>query len=150
MRYKFWLPAILIFLSSAIFGDENGEIRLNPTGDENSPTGYYIPADVEDCLTELDKMLPEEIIEEMAERTEDEMIRYHHGFGTWLRNNWGLWSGSKLSEYFNSLGIYHPDDMSCIILYSYWRRLNGKPIELEVQIQYYIDFWEEQKTTTDM
>ena len=49
--------------------------------------------------------------------TEDEFSgRYHLGFGMWMRNNWGLWKSSRLSRYFNSLGVYHPDDMTGIIL----------------------------------
>lgn len=48
--------------------------------------------------------------------TEDEFSgKFHFGFGMWLRNNWDLWKGSRLSKYFNSIGVYHPDDMTGII-----------------------------------
>lgn len=134
---------LLIFSSASFFGEENG-VRLNPTEDENSMTGYYIPVDIEDCFTELNKMLPGELIDKMSEGTESEMINYHHGLGTWIRNNWGLWSDSKLSQYFNSLEIFHPDDMSSIILNSYWKRLNGKPLEIDEQVKYYKEFWKNQ------
>ncbi len=63
------------------------------------------------------------------------------GLGMWMRNNWGLWRGKELAIYFNSIGIYHPDDMSGIILTSYYRELYGKDWEVEKQIQYYQDFW---------
>jgi hypothetical protein len=69
----------------------------------------------------------------------------HFGFGLWMRNNWQLWGGSRLSKYFNSLEIYHPDDMSGIILVSYHRYLNNKDIQLDEQIKYYKDYWANSK-----
>jgi len=59
----------------------------------------------------------------------------------WLRNNWQLWGGSRLSKYFNNLGIFHPDDMSGIILDSYHRYLTDKEIKLEEQINFYQEYW---------
>lgn len=45
---------------------------------------------------------------------------FHHGLGTWLRNNWGLWSGnSHIFDYYIERGIRHPDDMSGNILMTY-------------------------------
>lgn len=55
---------------------------------------------------------------------EEFTVNTHFGFGMWIRNNWNLWGGSRLSIYFNQKGIHHPDDMSGIILVSYHRHLN--------------------------
>jgi hypothetical protein len=65
----------------------------------------------------------------------------HFGFGMWIRNNWCLWGGSRLSKYFNDLGIFHPDDMSSIILTSYHRYLNGEEIRLQEQIDHIKAYW---------
>lgn len=47
-------------------------------------------------------------------------IEFHHGLGTWMRNNWGLWSGnSHLYDYYIEIGITHPDNMSGHILETY-------------------------------
>lgn len=62
-----------------------------------------------------------------------------------MRNNWGLWSGSRLAKYFNEMGIFHPDDMSGIILTSFHRHLNGKDLQLDQQIKYYQEYWEREK-----
>ncbi|WP_107037550.1 DUF6794 domain-containing protein [Brumimicrobium mesophilum] len=44
-------------------------------------------------------------------------IEFHHGLGTWIRNNWGLWSGGNLAEeLMTTFEIEHPDDMSMRIL----------------------------------
>jgi len=73
------------------------------------------------------------------------MSQYHFGLGMGMRNEWGLWGGSRLAKWFNAQGITHPDDMSGIILHSFWRHLNGKPITLEQQVKYYQDYWKNQK-----
>src|SRR5262249_54668776 len=42
-------------------------------------------------------------------------------------------------------GIHHPDDMSGVILDSFWRHLNSKPIELDKQIASYEEYWKKTK-----
>lgn len=69
---------------------------------------------------------------------------FYGGMG--LRNAWELWPGrNKLSKYFKKLGIYHPDDMSSIIIESFHRQLNGEPILLDQQIKMYLEYWKEVK-----
>src|SRR5437764_8049632 len=95
---------ILLTLSATnSFVKQKSKNRLNPTTNPDSKYKVYVPKDLENCYVELEKMLPENIIKEMKEGTEEDMIKFHHGLGTWLRNNWGLWGGSKLSEYFNQM-----------------------------------------------
>jgi hypothetical protein len=124
--------------------DKDPKYTLNPTLDADSPTGFYIPGDLEDCFSELDKMLHPDLILEIKRGSESDMIQFHFGLGMWIRNNWGLWQGSVLGEYFNALGIYHPDDISGIILDSYWHYLNDEPIELDEQVNYYKEYWKKQ------
>jgi hypothetical protein len=124
---------------------ENHIYNITPTIDRESSTGLYIPKDLEDCFKELKIVLPPALIEEIRSGTEDDMARYHRDLGVWLRNNWGLWSGSRLKDYFNNQGIKHPDDMSGIILISFWRHLNNKPIQLREQISYYQRYWKDLK-----
>jgi len=95
----------------------------------------YIPADLDDALKQLDKILPAKTREEMRKGKEGDMSRYHMGLGLWMRNNWGLWGGSRLSKWFSGHAVFHPDDMSMVILTSYYRRLHGKPIELAKQVK---------------
>ena len=89
--------------------------------------GRYIPKDLTDAFQQLDKELPEISRKEMiALPKRRDMIQYHHGLGTWIRNNWGLWSGSRLKKYFQDRRIFHPDDMSGVVLDLYWEWLHGK------------------------
>lgn len=104
--------------------------------------GVYIPKDLNEAIAELDRDFPDSLKTEIRKMSENEFSgTYHMGTGMWMRNNWGLWSGSRLSKYFNNLGIYHPDDMSGIILDSFYRTLTDQPIELEKQTEYYKQYW---------
>jgi len=108
--------------------------------------GVYIPKDLEDCFKQIDRFWSKETKEKAKNLSEEEFTAVSHlGFGMWIRNNWQLWNGSRLSLYFNDMGIYHPDDMSDIILTSYHRYLNGKEIKLEEQIRFYQEYWEKIK-----
>ncbi|MBX7240236.1 MAG: hypothetical protein K1X92_00710 [Bacteroidia bacterium] len=108
----------------------------------DSIEGIYIPRNLEDCFSQLDYYWDDTVKTGILMVTEEEFVgNMHIGTGMWLRNSWKLWSGSRLTEYFNYLGIHHPDDMSAIILASYHRYLSKKPVNLEEQIQFYQDYW---------
>lgn len=105
-------------------------------------THVKIPVNLGEALVELDHLIDDAGRHEvMALSSSKDMSQYHHIFGMWLRNNWGLWSGSVLAEYFNSIGIQHPDDMSGIILTSYWRWKHNQPFDLDEQVDMYKQFW---------
>ena len=112
----------------------------------DSLNGVYIPKDLEDCFAQINSFWNDTTKTKVKNWTESEFsANAHFGFGMWMRNNWQLWGGSRLSKYFNDLGIYHPDDMSGIILDSYHRYLNNKDIKLEEQIEHYQDYWGQKK-----
>lgn len=88
----------------------------------------YMPANLEECYSHFDKMLPRAVrasILEMA--VPSEVIRFHHGLGTFLRNTLGLWSGSTFSDYINkNTKERHPDEISNNLLRGYWYHLQGE------------------------
>ena len=92
----------------------------------DSLNGRYIPKNIEECFLELNKTLKPETIESIKNlKSRDETINYHFGLGLWIRNNWGLWGGSRLQAYLTNKGLNHPDDMSGHILEYYYEWLNG-------------------------
>jgi len=112
--------------------------------------GVYITKDLEDCFQTINAFWDDSTRNAVRAMEEQEFsARTHRGFGMWMRNNWQLWGGSRLSVYFNKLEIYHPDDMSAIILTSYHRFLNGKEVGLESQISLYRDYWKSVDTRKD-
>lgn len=112
---------------------------------KNQEEGAYIPADLDDCFAQLRKLLSADEIAKMRNGAEADMIDYHLSLGLWIRNSWVYPDGSRLRKWFNARGIFHPDDMSGIILDSWWRHLNARPIELDAQIKGYQKYWKEQE-----
>lgn len=104
-----------------------------------------IPTNLEECFEELKSMLP--IEDQIAIiKMENGPIRLHHGLGQWIRNNWKLWEkDSVLTKYFQTLGLHHADDMSGLILDSFWHHLRNEPLDIEGQVKHYQDFWEKNK-----
>lgn len=126
----------------------NSEYELRYTID--SIQDIYIPKDLYDSFNQINIFWHDTTKVKVKEWSEKEFTgNTHDGFGRWMRNNWQLWRGSRLSKYFNDIGIVHPDDMSGIILTSYYRQINDKDIKLEEQIQYYKNYWEELKKQED-
>ena len=120
--------------------------QLSSKQGKNTKDTTYIPVDLDDCIQQLDKIFADSNKTKIKDMTEDEFSsRVHFDFGMWVRNNWGLWKGSRLSKFFNEKGIYHPDDMSGIIFDSYYRYLTGQEIKLTEQINYYQDYWNKAK-----
>ena len=94
---------------------------------QDTLNGFYIPIDLADCLRQLDSLLTPRNQREMAALPDrNDMIRYHLGLGTGLRNQWYLWGGSRLQHYFRSRGITHPDEMSHVVLLHYWDWLHDQ------------------------
>ncbi|TWR27777.1 hypothetical protein FPZ42_00760 [Mucilaginibacter achroorhodeus] len=115
------------------------EDKLRSTTD--SLRGVYIPKDLDDALRQLNTFFKDSVRLQAKQLSENEFTaRYHFGLGLWLRNNWGLWGGSRLSKYFIDLGINNPEDMSGVILTSYHRQLLQNPIKLAEQIQFSKDY----------
>lgn len=94
----------------------------------------YIPANLEECFVELERMLGKEGLESFK-NTEEFLAPCLDFLDVGIRNSWGLWSRSRLAIYFESMGVTNPDDMSYIILRSFHRHLNGREIRLEEQIE---------------
>jgi len=105
----------------------------------------YIPKNLNDALIYLECEWSQEDKNEFKNKDEqDAVTQLHFGTGLSIRNSWGLWAEKENSfkRYFKRLGIFHPDDISSIILTSFHRKLNGKDIDLNEQVKYYKEYWE--------
>jgi hypothetical protein len=96
------------------------------------------PKDLNEAIIKLDNVYSDVTKKEIFDMTESEyMTKSQFSTRLWIRYNWGLWHGTKLSMYFNDLGIYHPNDMAAIIIRCYYRHLHHQDFELEKLIKYY-------------
>jgi hypothetical protein len=94
----------------------------------------YIPRNLQECFAQLDSEMSAKQVTDFAATSEDKLGSFHDEFGGWMKNNWRLGENSRLARYFNGLGVTNPDDMSTVIIASYWRQKNGKPIDIEEAI----------------
>jgi len=95
---------------------------------------------VEDCFAEITRIYDPGYVKKFRECPKEELNEYTYGmcgigFGSDLRNMWQLRYHSPLVEYFNRLGIADGENMSKIIITSYWRHLNNQPVDLEPQLE---------------
>lgn len=115
----------------------------------DSLNGFYIPKDLDDAINSLNKIYSDSVKLKIIGLREKDYVsgNYRFGTGLWMRNNWKLWSGSRLSKFFEDNRINHPESMSVVILESYYRYLKNEDIRFEEQIKEYVE-WEE-KIKTD-
>lgn len=102
------------------------------------------PENLKDCFDLLEEDLSIKDIIEIKGMTREQLYRLHHSLGRWIRNNWNLWTEGPLKDHMNNLGLHHPDDMSGLIIESFWHYLRKEPLEVARQIQEYKDFWKKQ------
>jgi len=126
---------IVLMISSNSLAQNNEKKKLD-----------YKPKTLDEAIIQLDLIIPDSSKHQIKEMSENEFRgRSHFSMGLWIRNDWGLWKKQKLAKHFNNLGIYHPDDMSGIILTCYYRHLNNQEYKLDEQIKYYQEYWRKAK-----
>jgi hypothetical protein len=104
----------------------------------------YCPKDLNEALTQLNKITPDSIKVKIISMTENDFIaQTHFTTGMWIRNEWlynrylfGLVvTKSELRKDLSAKGLFSNDDMSGVILRSFHRQLSGVDINLDQQIQ---------------
>jgi len=53
-----------------------------------------------------------------------DLIKFHHGWGTGIRNDMGLWQGNH--DLMKDTKAIHPDDASMVIIEAVWKELQNK------------------------
>ncbi len=69
-------------------------------------------------MDELISTLDPESLDMLRTMPKDDLVQYHHGWGTDIRNVYGLWGGNP--ELMASCGRRHPDDCSMVIMEAVW------------------------------
>lgn len=85
------------------------------------------PTTVEATVDDIISALSEKNKETVRTTKREDLIKFHHGWGTGIRNHYGLWRGNnKLLE--SACGrACHPDDASMIIIEEIWNKLQREP-----------------------
>lgn len=100
-----------------------------------------IPKNFDQCNEHLLNLCNNEILEKIKSNQIDP-VEFHDSLGRWIRNNWGLWTGkSKLYKYLESLGLYHPDDMSNLIIEMFFAHIRNEPYDIEAYVERCNTYW---------
>ena len=84
-----------------------------------------VPKTLDEAISTLEKILSDEDREYLLKNG---AISMHDSLGRWIRNEWGLWTGSELKDELMSMnkGLNHPDDMSNYIIEEFIKYWNNK------------------------
>lgn len=82
-----------------------------------------IPKTVDEAVKTLAKIVSEEDRDYLLENG---AISVHDSLGRWIRNEWGLWTGSDLKNELKKKGFEHPDDMSNYVIEEFIKYCNNK------------------------
>lgn len=151
MKNKLWLLVVFFPMFTVAQTPEEMEANYARRIKMEMIDGVYIPMDLEDALSELERLSEPAGIARFKEAPEKLAARrLHFGLGRWILINWGLEDGSRISHYLKERGIHHPDDMVRTIILSWHRKLNGVPIDLEGQVAEIAKRIEEEKKARAM
>lgn len=82
------------------------------------------PTTCDSAVARLTTQLPESEEESLAAMKRSDLILLHYGFGTVIRNEFGLWGGNlALIKSCSGKRNVHPDDVSMIIIERLWDSL---------------------------
>ena len=104
---------ILLSIHTAIFSEEQKLLEK-----------HEWPKTCDTAVDLLISNLSEKTKKEVRQTKYDSLIMFHHGWGTSIRNNFGLWRGNKQLIKSCSNDTAHPDSVSTIIIKKTWLKLN--------------------------
>lgn len=113
--YRGLIPDLALKAPAGMYNKEESE----------SGSDIPVPKTVDEAISTLEKILSDEDREYLLENG---AISMHDSLGRWIRNEWGLWTGSELKDELMNLnkGLNHPDDMSNYIIEEFIKYWNNK------------------------
>lgn len=84
------------------------------------------PKTVDEAVTRILSILDEASKNKLRSTAKADLIMFHHGWGTGIRNDFGLWRGDD--SLLKDTGRDDPDDASMVIMEAVWDsiRMNNK------------------------
>ena len=132
-----FLFGFLLFLFGPAIGQTEAEIAEIYAKRIKSEmiNGVYIPVDLEDAHSELLRLSDPAGLASFKRAPENDVAqKLHFGLGRWILTNWGMEDGSRITHYFKLKGVPHPDDIVRIIIVTWHRKLNKRPMQVEEEI----------------
>ena len=111
MKSSFGILLLLILLSSPAIAEEE------------------LPTTLNDSVNLVMSKLSQKDLNVLKQENQCNLIIFHHGLGTSIRNSLGLWRGNDalIEDVCGHEGC-HPDDASMKIINGIWNKLNDNPL----------------------
>jgi hypothetical protein len=136
------LIVLLFGLSSSRQAQQNSASYQNWQKEDDEPIqkeylfDVYIPEDMGDAFLQLNKLIDASSKAKFKAAPEEEAVhKLHFSLGRWIIYNWQFYEGSRLSHSLKQLNIHHPDDMARVLIRSYHRYLNKRPLDVKAQVE---------------
>lgn len=113
MQLMQWFPAVPAETALLIY----------PDMDEQLVRASW-PSTLEQATIEILEWMDEADKEAVKQTEEGDLILFHHGWGTGIRNEFGLWRGN--TNLMASCNTEDPDRASMAIIKSVWQRLQDE------------------------
>ncbi len=162
VSYFFFEVGLVVSLGVVMLGCNKAKIQSEPEPSvevqtvQNSPKTLEAqsmqnsPKTLDEAHLALERELSQEVLRKIdAMESEDGMVKFHFGLGMSLRNKWGLWKGSALALHLRGLGFTHPDDMSTVILETFWCKRHRQPFRLKARAEAFELYWCSQEKPGD-
>lgn len=124
----------------------DGRYCIDIMNDSVSENKFYIPANINECNRELDKVLKKQPKRILMKAEDVELKRIN---GMFILREWTEQESTRLYCYFRKKGIEHLEDIYYLILLSYKRYLNKQPFDIDTEcnrlVQEYDSIAKEQK-----
>lgn len=110
---------------------------------KSQPVEITLPKNIDEAVLYFQQNWSKQELDSFKIKDEEEAVSdIHLKAGMWVRNNWVRGDrDTSFTNYFHSLGIFAPDDISSIVFMSLHRVLNKKNIALDKQIGHYKKYW---------
>jgi len=109
-----------------------GPTFLPPT--HRTPSRCDVPRSLGEAHDALARLLAPELVRELASRPEEQVRADGLRIGLWMREFWGLWNRGALRDHLAGLGLLHPDEMSELVLVTWWRHIHDRPLRVDEEV----------------
>ena len=122
-KYLRILSAVVMLLIKPAIAAEPS--ALQPQTERCPLAPRPLPQSLQEAVDRITEKLDTKARETLLNAKRDDLIRFHHGWGTGIRNSMCLWGGNE-SLLRSACGgeLCHPDDASMKIMESVWDRLH--------------------------
>jgi len=98
--------------------------------------GVYIPASIDEALSELKELSDEASLKKFAEAPIEKVAeKLHFGIGRWMIVNWQFYTGSRISHILKEKGVLTPDSMAQYLIRQFHAYLNDEVLNEEELIK---------------